>query len=369
MVQPALTSIWRIYSSIQVIFGDFPVKNRYTSRILKLISNFLLLSVAFMVLTVWYSFCTVDLLSEKIYFGSGGSISTVGAFFVPTYMAFKDEYYDILAWCEDIQQRFGGLRIFKQYKRSATNIYRIMIVFGPIAVFFLFLSQWTVLSLTQGKVVSPLNTEIPMESNSVMFFLTLYQILGVCMMMFGCGAIMGLIFVMLYYFMATLEHLQEVAKNLEGPNFQEALRDFVGLHCEVREAQEKLARFAFVPTLVLEAMTYSLLIYTWIVAFFIHEMIFLAASASGTVIPYIMLCWVHEKFLDEYDKLRETLHSLDWTAMDPKQRKLLLPLLVMVDYPKHLKTGPFHIISYEEMGNVFNRVYSVGLCLNNYLVV
>lgn len=113
--------------------------------------------------------------------------------------------------------------------------------------------------------------------------------------------------------------------------------------------------------MIMEGMTYTLFFFMWMVTFFIQDLLFVAMAASGGIFPYIVFCWIHECFFDASANLRQTLHQLEWFTMSVKQR---VQLLVMVDHPKLLRTGPFHIVCYNELGNVFRRVYSIGLCIN-----
>lgn len=365
MEEPTLKVIWKIFLFIQVVFGD----SRIFGKILKCVSVFLLFSEPFVSATVCYSFYIQTDLSMKIYFTNAITIVVVGGLFIPAYIALKDDYKALLEWCECVQQRFNCLLIFKECKKSATKVFKVMVVYLPVGVFVLHLGQWVNLSLESGEVVSAILTPT-LSPISLMIFVSFYQIVGITVMIFAFGTVMGLIYVVLYYVIAVLRYLQEVAKKMERSQFEkDVVKEFVDLHCEIIEIQLKLARFAFTPSMVLELMAYTLLIYMWVVVFFFHDMVVIAVAASAAVAPFIFFCVIHEQFLDEHENLRRTLHNLEWYTMKPKQRILLLQVLVMVDHPRLLKTGPFHVVSYEEMGNVFQNVYSIGLCINKFLVI
>lgn len=367
VMEKRLKTIWKIYKVAQVAFGQVQSENRFWKKVQGVSSKLLRFSIFFGAANfIWAFFASSDILM-KIYFANCINIASSGSLLLVVYMIFHQQYAILLNWCESLQERFGELAIFKKCGNSSTKIFTFMTVVVTGGIFVFVCIQWVVLSLVAGRIVSPVFTKLPFQSNPVMFVYGFYQAIAVVAMMLICGLVMGLIFVCLLHFMAALKYLREFSKSFTSLNdetLKENVQQFVELHTEILKIQEDLGHFAFAPSLILEGMTYGLFFFVWVVVFFIHHMAFLAVCASGAAIPYLMFFWVHEKFLDEHESLRQSLHNVEWYKMTPKQRKMLLPLLVLVDHPKLLKTGPFHVISYEELGKFLNRVYSCGLFFN-----
>lgn len=240
--QLKLKTIWSIYNVIQLIFGYRLFKSANATRIQQALATFLMSTGFFLDVTCWWSFFfTTGDISLTVYYANAGNCCNVGNLFLAVFVNLKTEYEALLWWCEKTQQKFGDLHIFKRCKRLATNLYIFMAVFVPILSAVLFTVQLTILSLKSGKIVPPFLTKIPSESSVVLMSLSLSQIAGVFIIMVYCGAVMGLIFVLLAYFIAGFEYLADIAKtlspDLEIAEFQRIVRDFVVMHNEIMDTQ------------------------------------------------------------------------------------------------------------------------------------
>lgn len=163
--------------------------------------------------------------------------------------------------------------------------------------------------------------------------------------------------------------LRALTSRTTSVEFHRAIKDLVGLHTEMIVYQNKLADLSVVPTLILEFISYGLLLIMWIIVFFLNDLAFLGLIASANLLPYFVLIWMNERLADAYDELRQVLYAIEWYNMSTNKQKALLQIIIIIDCPKLLSAGTFHLINYEGLADMLNRVYSYGLFINNLLEI
>lgn len=363
-----LKTIWICFFAFKATLGITKLKNPLQRRLQECLATFLKLSLAILVASLVWSFYKSDNLNAKI---ENGLKMSLFFLYVPlvVYPFFQYKMADsFLAWFEELHQQYGDLGCFKRCKRGSTQIFAFFIVAFPISIVGCVVLDETVVGLITGKLESTLISSSPFGMATV--FLYIFHC-GGCFLNAICISVTNaFIFLMLLHFIAILQHIQDRIKglfpNTSKHDFQATIKEVVDLHCSLIEYQEKLNSFSLFPILVFETIIYAELLITWIVAFFIRESIALPLACAGNLGPYLLLCILNENLVDTFKDLKAEIYGIEWYQMSPKQRKMILQIMIVVDNPKPMRCGDFHIISYEELAKILKRVYNCGLFINRF---
>lgn len=342
----------------KVVFGVAP----NSDRLQKCLSGFLYLSnVVTISCYIWSTFQS-SLASLKVYSSITCVVAILGETFVPLNLYFGQTFDECWRWCESLQLRFGHSKSFKKCRKFSKLLFEFMIGCCPVASTVMLLLQTIVLSLLKHELVPVVILTFPFQNTYIKLLICTLQLSGLFQLGFAFMVMFTYIFVMLRHFIAILEYSTEMVTVLV--DFSN-LKQVVDIYCEMVQYYNVLAHFSFVPTLLLELIANGLLLFTWLVVFFMHDLAFAAIVSMGYLLPYIALCWLQEQFVEASRGLANALYDLPWYNMAPKERKVLLQIMVAVGQPKVLRVGPFHVICFEEFGQMLNSVYSYGLFINN----
>lgn len=363
-----IPTLQKSFYYFKVVFLLETLENPKHAKIQKRVSRFLFFSVVVVLQAYYYSAFASENVSIKIQSAFLAEILTIATILIILCIIFKDTFEDCLKWCQWLDERFFDSENFRRCKESSTKILAIFVCGLPIVTSTFATLQSITLGILAGKFKICVPLTLPYESPVCVLFVAIAITATAFLVAMSLGLMYGIMFVLLQYFKSILVHLQEIAQLLTPTTskkvFSDTVKEFVELHCEMIQYQNVLEKFAYVPTLCFEFYTYGLFLIIWIMWFFFRDGIFVAIGCSGNIVPYYILCFLNEKLADAYDDLLFTLYDLKWYEMTPTQRRTILQLMVFVGRQKLLRSGPFHVFSFESFADMLNRVYSYGTVLN-----
>lgn len=312
--------------------------------------------------------------------GFQGFCVTILAFFKLIFIRSTKLYGNCLEWCSKWHNQEFDLenekikKILEDCSTRSTKLFqRVVVVLSStvhIAIFF----QITFLSVLNGRLISFQQTAVfwSFEGDTFSEIVNIINqtIVGCDNMLVDC-LFFGVVFVMIDYFVAIIGTIQTIVRNIQCPvereYFDKAIKLIVELHCDLIQQQKILVNASAVEILIFEMISFAMALWLWILFLFDNSQYFMIVAASGFIFPFAILCWMNEKLVDEYTSMKETLYEIDWYLLEPKQRRSLQLVMIMVDRPHLLTAGPFHLISFQELSNFMRRVYSSGLLIKKMI--
>lgn len=370
MAERQLAAIWKIIRYVKVIFNLTPLQNRRLETFHKWISRFLICSVPATLAFMLNATAQSENIPDKIMIGMTFLVGSLATPLSLELVWYKEDYEACLRWCEKIQAKYSNFECFKKCKKISILVCKAFICIVPAGNFLAVVASNILFSCLIGKFNMPPLTAPALDYKPALPLATLIQASASFTWSVSVGLTFGLILAFFLHFIATLKCMQLTVRNLvpemSRVTFYAVIKDVVDLHCELIENHNKMARLAYFPFLRWELICYGLFLLVWLAAFFIHEFAPFALIASGFTVIYVLLCWMNESLNDAYEDLGDELYDLKWYKMEVAQRKTLLQIMVMVNKAKLFRVGPFHVLSFEDFGNMLNRVYSYGVFLNHF---
>lgn len=271
-------------------------------------------------------------------------------------------FEECLVWCNKFHENHRLRKYFDKTAENCTKIYKISGLAVPGAMALLF-GQSLILTSLNRRWEPPFSVYVPlMEENFAnRLCASLTQYIECTVFLISMHTIFGVIYVTINYVIAGLDLLQDLIKH------GSTLEEVVELHCRLLDMMHTLIGLSRMPILFFEMTNYAILLLTWVVVFFEPQIFATAVAANGVGLLYFTICWLNEKFMATNDQLWDFLYDLEWYNMPPKERKYLLLIMAMVDHTNSLMAGPFHLICYQKLGRMFQRVYQCGIVINELI--
>lgn len=370
-----LTQVWNQLSALKRLFGleDFQThrevrRQKWLTRFF--VSNIFLLNFLFF----WNSLTSSEPIVLQIYrVILWTNVITVSLYYF-LLKRNKKIYENCLEWCEKFhvewRDHFLIRNRFEDCAVEATKIFRYCGRDLPCVILGIGLIETTVHSAINGRFEVFFPVYLPFVSDQVL----LNRVVSFVNQCFACAVLcapmlasFGVIFVTVRYAMAAIDAMKILLKTTKfyETDFQATIKAVVDLHCDVIKRLDLLINLSKIPILFFEIASYSLLLLIWVIVFFAPSLISMIFAASGEFVIYFLICWMNEQLADAFVDLKLFLYDLKWYDLTPRQRKLLLQIMVAADRPQILQAGPFHMISYESLCSMLNRAYSYGVVINN----
>lgn len=364
-----MKDIWHDFRIVKLFFGI----QKFESESKRLIHTFMmfsyiLISILNQALYV-YTFINSTSASEKIQCSTFLSMFVLQYFLAPVIITKIDTYERILNYCEGLNFKYP--EFFKNCKNLSEKIFRGF-VFGLAVIVFVALSiQTVIISILKNELRSPLFVQTPYDHKWTMPFIIFIQITNAFVSDIVIGTVISVILIMMNHFLRLFDIMKVSIKELalettENKRF-DGIKKLVNLHSDLITAQKLLIDFSFFPTIIVEFMTYCLFFVIWFCIFFFPETAFNATAASGMLSIHIGFCYFNEKLADAYDDLKNEMFGLEWYEMSPKERKSLNQIMMALNQPRLLRTGPFHILNFKELSVMLKRVYQCGVVINKFM--
>lgn len=366
-----LATIFKIFHCVKVALGIEKFQNSWHTKCQLLLRGFLCFSLIIALLSAVWTFYNVDGISAKLTYII--LLVTALTFSIVTLilMSLITTCEALFSWLESLHGRFGSVANFEKCKKVSNRFVVVFCCIFPIATAFMGVLDCLIVGITTGKLESTFLSPSPFGTWGTLAVFMLH-IAAVLMLSVSNESIYAVVLVTLLHFRAILQYIQMRMKALNRQTsrrrFNATIKDVVNLQCELIAYQEILHRFTFVPGLIVEFNYYTALLFAWVAVFFVHDLAFIGMMGIGNSLPYLILCGVNEMLADAFDDLRETLYDLEWYCMSAEKQRVLLMVMAAVDNPKVMRTGPFHVVCFEELAKIWNRVYNYGLFLNNFFM-
>lgn len=286
-----------------------------------------------------------------------------------------------LKWCETLLENGRAKNddikaILTGCFSRSLKLFKVMVLAFPVAVGVGSSLGGVALSFLCGKVMPLAPMNVLWSATSKWYNMVLVNVTmifsGTELCMVQCLAL-GIFFFNVEYILAALNSIKVILGSLKATmsqqGFKKSLKDAVDLHCLVIEQQSNLVNLSFWPILILELISYGMGLMFWTVMTFDRSQFAGAFSAFSASLPYIAIYWMNERFLSTYSDLRTALYESQWYEMKPKQRKMILYVMIMLDRPIQFRAGPFHSMTFEELAVFLNRIYSFGVVINKFVQV
>lgn len=374
----------KLFDIVKIVegFGDLIEKRKIKAQMCYL--AFLMLNAVICILnsaTSFVEFISNDLV-RAIMVGFIGFVSVSAIFFKYLVAKQRNSFQSLLEWCKKLHTEeflienesihdilddcyVRALKVFTEVAIIFPIFINVGYLFDLLLLYFIN-GEWTPLipSLLFWSREDTLLNRIVATVNQLLFISDVF--LGACL-------IFGTMFAAVEYFLAIMSAMKLALDRLETPsspqNYKNAIQLLANFHAELIEQQGIMSNLAMWPIFFFETNMYGIALVIWTISYFDRTQALIAGTNAGLVIPYIAISYLNEKLADGYDDLRAALYEFDWYNLKPRQRTMLLNIMVMVDRPILLKSGYFHFVNFDELRNFANRVYNYGLFINSMVEV
>lgn len=332
--------------------------------------RFLMLNLPLGICLSWTAVCNLwklDLINFIIALFQEGlmiGFTYLTLFFIKSHKKFEKCLKSCEKWHEvNVEVR----QIFNESNAKSSKIFMQLVTVFPFFPVVTILLYDVLMSLVNGR----LTPMIPRGTENLVFLFLDFANIAVYgpIIILVESLISGIIFVSINYFCAVIDAMKLILKDLNGKQsakkFKETIRIIVDIHCDLVEQQRYLVDLTQSFVFVFEMICYGIFLISWIIFQFDPDRIFIASAASGLTLPFIFLTLMNEKLGDSYDDLQKSLINVRWYDLEPDQRKMLQPIMIIAERPYLLKSGPFHTISFEQLSVMADKIYSYGLIINN----
>lgn len=370
-----LDFVSRVFSTISIALGAR--NSTIWDKILRIyiIVNDLL----YLFMLVW-TFVHLDADSnivEKFEMGASIGSDFIAPAFYLTIMRYSAEYESLIEWCESLHHRsYLDAGCFAKAAQKSTKFFKILSFYTPIGVFVVLFGSLIVSSIIEGQIVPAAPMILPFLSHASTLHQTLVTVIQLGMIfpvVTGFHVSFGISTVVIFYFLAAFDALKQLLNKLNvedsGATFKQKLKQIVCFHNELLEQQENLFDLISYLVMLIDGMSFFLLLYVWVIVFYMPSEALVAFDTTTTIVIYLLMCWLNDKLDDASSDLKTALYDIKWYEMSVAHQKDLLQIMVQVEQPKLLTAGPFDVISFEKYKNMLNQVYSYGLIINDFIQV
>lgn len=367
----SLKEVLDIFSKITFVLG---ISNPSTWG--KLCRIFIILNTFVYFVSVVWTFTQLDtetniILKFQYGMGLGPDLGLCVSFFYM--MKFSSEFKALLVWCDSLHGQYGDSS-FGNAAYQSIKLFKAISFYCPTIICATTIFQVIVVSTVEGRLVPPVPLHLPfllptsvwsqmlVFCGQIVFFITVVYIFPL---------LLGTVTVVIFHFMKAYETMEVLLASISINDSRSAvnakLKQFLRLHYDVLNQQELLLDLMFYMILLLDGITFSLLLYVWITIFFNPSQALMALNSIIFALFYYLMTWLNEKLADAHENLRTTLYNISWYELSNDFKMAQLHIMRIVDRPKLLTAGPFGVISYEKLSNMLKQVYSYGIVINGFL--
>lgn len=308
-----------------------------------------------------------------------GMIYCLSLFFL-SLVNFTSRYDDCLQWCNRFHQKLAFQdpkvrKCFESCGKTSAKLFCWTTFNVPVVLNVCILLQALIQGAIQGRFLPLQEIHFPFlgaftESLVWRVFLIFIQLSGSFVCIFSVMLYINITVMTINYVMAIFDALKVLLSSSEvkgDMNKDDMVKCAVDMHSDLMDRVDILIELSQMPLMLFEANIYCVLLLFWVAVFFNHQLFLVVFGANGMFALYIWIVVKNEQLIEANEKFRLFLYDLEWYRLEVGFQKKLLLIMVMTDRLNFVKVGPYHLMNYEELGNMFNRVYQYGLIINDFL--
>lgn len=345
-----------------------------TPKFQKVYARFLYINViAFNVMCI-SSFFTADTLFIKLQLLVFAVAVFGSAQFFFAFYHQNQGFKSSLVWCEQLQAKpYASKAVTQSFTDAAARASKIFGLIRKVLLTVYILAYIQAIpGLIEGKVELPYPLYMPFFPKEKLYsrlLAALEYYLSGCTVIHSMIAVYGVLLAVIIHIMALMRSIEILTTETRiiDIEFLETVKVVIDMHVDLVERLNILIELTRPAILAFEFCVYGVLLFNWVALFHYPSILFLGAALYGLFMCYLLVCWINESLISEFEKFTQSIYDMEWYAAEPNRRRSLLLLLMVSQRPKLLMAGPFHVVSYQNLGAILQRVYSFGIMINNVI--
>lgn len=297
---------------------------------------------------------------------------------------FMDEYIECIKWCMSMEKKIK----FKNSFKESNNIYKqcqeISLIFlkGNVFIFFLcgvFLTGIpNLMSGLLGKYELKPTAHLPFlaPNTPLKFYINvIHQLYSASLLCHAMGLVVSVVLVTVNFCGCINDILTLIVKETDSEMqfvtnrwwyLMTNLRTLIDLQSEVNRIEE-IARNLVARTLIAWVLgAHGVCFLCFVIIYIDPTQMFLFIAGISCIIEYFFICFLNDRLNDSHTRLYDQLCNIEWFSWSPRERKMLIPIILMSLRPKLLAAGGVQLMNYESFLAFIKRSYTVGIVVKDF---
>lgn len=321
---------------------------------------------------------------DKMMNGFCGFCILTSSLFMYTMILYKETTLKCINWCHNCinQLNNGHKEIFdKVYGQCAvfsTKILKVIVGICMAGAFFISGVNNTYNALQDEPVMVP-NGHLPYIRADTMpkyFINSAHQQTVAAYLTMLFAITFSIVVITMNFVIASMDVMGQVLQKMDdGLATAKNRRQFfysnfklvVDLHNEIIEMESSINQLMSKILFSFELCVYGLMFISWVIIYVDPSLLVMVFGAIFIILEYFAICLANERLLDAHNKFFALLYELRWYEWKPKEREMLVPMMMIVLKCKLLTAGQVHVLNYSQFTILIKRGYSVGILFKDML--